>query len=282
MSRIRVNHTTGYRYEGLADSSYNEARMLPSSSDEQYVLLSHLDVTPSSSTHSYVDYWGTRVTAFEVLSPHEQLSISAQSLVEVLPVPAAGAPSLSLEAISDARERSIELVELSSQTPLTSPAEEVIDLAFEAKARGSSPTDIARRIAGAVYDAVAYEAGVTGVRTTAREAWMHRSGVCQDITHIALGALRRIGIPAAYVSGYFHPRADAELGETVTGESHAWLEYWDGEWRGWDVTNDAPIGERHIRVGRGRDYNDVPPLRGVYAGAATSELFVKVEITREA
>ena len=124
--------------------------------------------------------------------------------------------------------------------------------------------------------------GVTGVHSTAAEAWAVRKGVCQDITHIALGALRAVGIPARYVSGYLHPKPDAEIGETVAGESHAWVEWFCGEWRGFDPTNLIDIGDRHVIVGRGRDYNDVAPLRGVYAGPYGSKLFVTVEITREA
>jgi transglutaminase-like putative cysteine protease len=110
-----------------------------------------------------------------------------------------------------------------------------------------------------------------------------RKGVCQDITHLALGALRSVGIPARYVSGYLHPRPNAAIGETVGGESHAWVEWFCGDdWRGFDPTNGIDIGDRHVLVGRGRDYNDVPPLRGVYAGPFGSTLFVTVEITREA
>ena len=91
-----------------------------------------------------------------------------------------------------------------------------------------------------------------------------------------------MGIPARYVSGYLHPRPSAGIGETVSGESHAWVEwYCGGEWRGFDPTNRIDIGDRHVAVGRGRDYNDVPPLRGVYAGPYGSTLFVTVEITRE-
>jgi len=124
--------------------------------------------------------------------------------------------------------------------------------------------------------------GVTGVHTTAAEAWEHRKGVCQDITHLAIGALRSAGIPARYVSGYLHPVPDAAIGQTVTGESHAWVEWFCGSWHGFDPTNSIEIGDRHVTVGRGRDYNDVAPLRGVYAGPYGSKLFVRVEITREA
>ena len=111
-----------------------------------------------------------------------------------------------------------------------------------------------------------YMRGVTGVHSTAAEAWGERKGVCQDIAHVALGALRSVGIPARYVSGYLHPDAGAAIGQTVIGESHAWVEWFAGEWRGYDPTNLAEVGELHVLVGRGRDYSDVSPLRGVYAG----------------
>jgi len=121
------------------------------------------------------------------------------------------------------------------------------------------------------------------VHTHATEAWSERKGVCQDIAHLSLGALRAIGIPARYVSGYLHPATDASrLHEAVTGESHAWVEWWTGEWHGYDPTNDLPVGEHHVVVARGREYGDVTPLRGVFAGGATSDQEVEVRITQEA
>jgi len=129
---------------------------------------------------------------------------------------------------------------------------------------------------------VEYMHGITGVHSTAAEAWEARKGVCQDMAHITLGALREVGIPARYVSGYLHPKEHAEVGEAVAGESHAWVEWFAGDWQGFDPTNNIEIGDRHVLVGRGRDYNDVPPLRGVYAGPFKGHLHVKVTITREA
>jgi transglutaminase-like putative cysteine protease len=93
--------------------------------------------------------------------------------------------------------------------------------------------------------------------------------------------LRSVGIPARYVSGYLHPVAEAAVGETVMGESHAWVEWWAGDYQGYDPTNDRVVGDRHVIVGRGRDYNDVPPLRGVYDGPPTSRQSVGVELTLE-
>jgi len=126
-----------------------------------------------------------------------------------------------------------------------------------------------------------YQFGVTEVHSTAAEAWKEKKGVCQDITHLVLGALRSVGIPARYVSGYLHPSLEAVVGETVRGESHAWVEWFAGSFVGHDPTNDRDISDRHVIVGRGRDYTDVPPIRGVYDGPKTSEHRVDVHLTLE-
>jgi transglutaminase-like putative cysteine protease len=89
-----------------------------------------------------------------------------------------------------------------------------------------------------------------------------------------------VGVPTRYVSGYLHPTPTALRGEAVTGESHAWIEWWAGEWMGFDPTNGVPVGERHVVIGRGRDYADVPPLRGLYSGPPSTDQRVEVLITR--
>ncbi len=281
MNRLRIKHMTGFHYGGDVTASYNEARMLPASADGQLVLYSNLEILPISSHHSYVDYWGSRVSSFEILTPHKELSLTATSLVEVRP--RAHEPhTVGWEALADLVETATEFIEHSTQTRRTQPPADVVALATAIADRHENPCDAALEICTAIGDAMEYMHGVTGVHSTAAESWAVRKGVCQDITHIALGALRAVGIPARYVSGYLHPKPDAAIGETVTGESHAWVEWFCGEWRGFDPTNTIDIGDRHVTVGRGRDYNDVPPLRGVYAGPYGSELFVTVEITREA
>lgn len=280
MNRLRIRHVTGFHYDGEVSTSYNEARMLPQSSDGQLVLYSNLDIQPLSSAHSYIDYWGTRVSSFEVLNPHRELSLTATSLVEVRPREH-GRHGLEWTALADAVELDTDFVEQLTQTDRTRPPEEVAELAREKVAAAASPCDAALAIATAIGERIEYMPGVTGVHTTAAEAWEQKKGVCQDITHLAIGALRSAGIPARYVSGYLHPVPDAEIGQTVAGESHAWVEWFCGSWRGFDPTNLIDIGDRHVTVGRGRDYTDVAPLRGVYAGPFGSSLFVTVEITRE-
>ena len=110
-------------------------------------------------------------------------------------------------------------------------------------------------------------------------AWAVGAGVCQDYSHTLLSLLRPLGIPARYVSGYLHDEEESP-GLTVVGESHAWIEVWNGGWEAYDPTNDRSVGSAHVVVARGRDYADVPPLKGIYAGGASESLGVTVEITQ--
>ncbi|MBN9179399.1 MAG: transglutaminase family protein, partial [Microbacterium sp.] len=210
MKRLRIEHATGFAYHGDVSASYNEARMLPGTTDSQFVLSSSLDIEPSTSVNSYVDYFGTRVSAFDVLSPHSELKITARSLVEVRPRPVEHG-GLTWDDLAAQTARGIDTVEQLVQTNRTRPHEEVVELAARIAAEHDDPGRAAHDICIAVGDAVEYMYGVTGVHSTASEAWGARKGVCQDMAHIAIGALRSVGIPARYVSGYLHPRPDAEV-----------------------------------------------------------------------
>ncbi|MHA7984552.1 transglutaminase family protein [Rathayibacter sp. CAU 1779] len=278
MRRMQVVHKTGFRYAGDVTASYNEARMLPARGDGQLVLSSDLEVSPGGRQFGYFDYWGTQVTAFEVITPHHELTLTARSLVEVSPRLPPASPA-DWRTVSRAAALAVGYVEQVRQTPRTEPPEDVIRLAREAKAETHAPDPAAILICRRVGEAMQYVPGATGVHSAAAEAWEKRSGVCQDIVHVVLGALRAVGIPARYVSGYLHPDLEPRIGETVSAESHAWVEWFSGTWRGFDPTNLTEIGDRHVLVGRGRDYDDVAPIRGVYAGPGESEQFVSVQIT---
>ncbi len=279
--RLRIRHSTGFQYQGDVSASYNEARMLPASSDGQLVVYSHLGITPSSHLHHYEDYWGTRVTSFEQLHAHRELSLTADSVVELRRTEST-LERASWDALPQLAATAVSTVEQTAVTRLTRPPAEIVERAREVAASSADPTEAAERLCAFLHAEVEYVPGATTVHSTAAEAWEHRKGVCQDMAHLAIGALRSVGIPARYVSGYLHPNPAAPIGETVAGESHAWVEWFDGSWRGYDPTNAVPIGDRHVIVGRGRDYTDVPPVRGVYAGPSSSRLHVTVEITREA
>ena len=274
--QMRIKHTTGYHYEKGAMASFNEARMTPLTTSGQYVLRSRLEISPSPWTYEYRDYWGTTVTAFEVHDPHADLSVVATSMVETQPS-AADVEHISwtdLDATSD------ELCEFLVMSDWVQPTDTLTAELDRLRADATTPADYAGAVMTLIYERVAYVPGSTEVTSTAGDAWTAGSGVCQDFAHLVLGALRHARIPARYVSGYLHPSSDPVIGDAVEGESHAWVEYWDGEWVAFDPTNQIAQGPRHVVVARGRDYADNPPLRGIYSTNGTSELFVEVEITR--
>ena len=279
MKRYRVIHKTGFNYNAPAVASYNEARMLPLRDEAQIVFSSKVDIFPKGANFEYQDYFDTRVLFFEALEPHTKLSILAESLVELreasIELEPVGWDDLAGEVL-----KNIDLTEFIAQTRRTAPPAELTKVAQRA-ASELDPHQAALAISKKVYSTIKYQHGVTGVHSVASEAWKKKVGVCQDFAHLAIGALRSIGIPARYVSGYLHPSLDPVLHESVAGESHAWVEWFVGQWFAFDPTNDIAVSDRHVIVGRGRDYDDVPPLRGVFAGAESSELEVSVEIIRE-
>lgn len=275
--RLRVRHDTGYRYDTEVSRSYNEARLTPVTDLVQTTLEARVLTRPDCRQQRYWDYWGTQVTAFDLHVPHDELEVQATSVVDTgPPVEPEDVPTWSLYAGGPVRDRHVEML---TPTGRTTADEEMAALAQQTVA-GLGPYAAARAIADAVRDRVAYRPGTTGVATSATEAWALGQGVCQDITHVALAMMRAAGLPARYVSGYLHPSRDAQVGETVAGESHAWVEVWLGDWWGYDPTNAVAAGERHVVVARGRDYGDVTPLKGVYSGGGSQRLGVTVEVTR--
>jgi transglutaminase-like putative cysteine protease len=276
--RVQVSHRTGFTYAGPLASSYNEARMSPSDDSRQTVLDSRITVRPSARTFAYRDYWDTIVTAFDLHVPHDALEVVADAMVETAASPPAG---LGLDWAALAAPRLTDRwYEMLLPTPRTALDDELTDIAARTRAEASSPADAAATVLAMVAEEIAYVPGSTGVQTDAVAVWRQREGVCQDISHLSLGLLRCMGVPARYVSGYLHPQIDAEIGVGVVGQSHAWVEWFDGEWHGFDPTNGVPVAERHVMVGRGRDYGDVPPLKGVFAGPPNTGQNVTVTVTR--
>ena len=280
--RMRIAHESGYSYDGGASASYNEARLLPLTTERQFVLEATVQSTPRPPTprpFQYWDYWGTVVHVFDVHTPHTELKVAGHSLVET----AAGlgpAPECDWEDLVDPN-----LVDRFNELLLPTgyvPAAEELTPTVEQLRRQPSPAAAVHEAVAWVRDALVYATGATHVHTTALEALAGGLGVCQDFAHLTLAVLRAAGIPSRYASGYFYPSADGWIGETVTGESHAWIEAWTGGWWGIDPTNGVQVGERHVLIGRARDYADVPPLKGIYIGGPSKSLGVEVHLTRVA
>ncbi|TAK70738.1 MAG: transglutaminase family protein [Actinomycetota bacterium] len=277
--RLRVSHRTGYRYATSVAASFNEVRMTPQDGEGQVLISHELAVLPRSPVQMYVDYWGALVESFDAHTPHRELEVVSTSTVDTVSRHRE-APGLSWGelAATGVIDRWCEFLTTTSYVDDAAADPDRSDLVAELRAL-PTPREAVDAALGAVDDRLTYTPGVTTVLTTAHEAWTVGHGVCQDFTHAALSLLRAVGIPARYVSGYLHHEDDA-VGETVVGESHSWLEVWDGGWEAFDPTNRRDVAEAHVTVARGRDYNDVPPLKGIYAGGRSEALGVSVEITQ--
>jgi transglutaminase-like putative cysteine protease len=278
--RLRIEHITNVRYAGPVLTSFNEARMTPLTLPTQITLESRVLAGAGVPVWTYNDYWGTFVSVFDLPEAHDDLVIRASATVETEPLPGIPArgerPSWSEVAQRAAGGR---LLEFLMPTPLTTVTDEISGAAI-AEIAGLPPDAAAESISARVHEHVTYMPGATGVRTDAQEAWDKGQGVCQDMAQLTVALMRSAGLPARYVSGYLHPDPKAEPGRTAVGQSHAWVEYWAGDWTPLDPTSLAPVGQRHVVVARGRDYADVPPLKGIYHGPSGGDMQVTVEITR--
>ncbi len=273
---LSIRHDTGFNYDGMAKASYNEARMTPRSLGTQQVQSSRVAVRPVVPLSTHVDYFGTIVTSFDVQETHPRLEVEAVSEVESW--------AAQLVAPLDWRElRGARLVDRFSEylwpTARTALVDGLVDEVRGWRDRGDVH-ECVEAVSSFVRDEVSYVPGATSVSATAQEAWDRRKGVCQDITHVTIGLLRAMGIPARYVSGYLYPTADPVIDDVVEGQSHAWVEYFSGSWTGIDPTNAIRETQRHIIVGFGRDYDDVAPLKGIYQGPQSTQLGVVVTMRR--
>ena len=277
--RIEITHRSGYRYKAEVTASYNEARITPLSTHRQVVLDAAVTVTPRASVHRYWDYWGTLVDAFEVHEPHTELAVTGKSVVETSspepPPEPIGWDLLTRPEVTD------EFAELLAPTPYA-PINGELTEAAHALAAGRDPLEACHATIDWARSRLRYQAGATTASTPGVEALAQGTGVCQDFAHVTVALLRAMGIPARYTSGYLHPHRTAEVGQTVSGQSHAWVDAWVGDWVPFDPTNGEPVGERHVVVGRGRDYADVSPLKGIYHGGPAEALRVTVDLTRHA
>ncbi|MCW2686124.1 MAG: transglutaminase-like enzyme predicted cysteine protease [Mycobacterium sp.] len=277
MWRMRVVHATGYAYKSPVTASYNEARLTPRSDSRQNVILNRVETVPATRSYRYVDYWGTAVTAFDLHAPHTELEVTSSSVVETDkgegPTEKVSWEDLRSEAVIDRFD------EFLTPTDYV-PRSKRIQAVGRRIAKYNEPADAVIAAAQWAHSELEYVPGTTGVHSSGLDAHREGKGVCQDFAHLSLILLRSMAIPSRYVSGYLHPNREAAVGETIEGQSHAWVQAWTGSWWDYDPTNDKAINEQYVSVGVGRDYSDVSPLKGVYSGAGSTDLDVVVEITR--
>ena len=296
-SWLEVTHETRYDYAALVSPALHLAHLMPLADAAQQVVSSVLTVDPApDERHDETDVFGNRRSSFAVIVPHRRLTVRATSVVGVAPRFAALRPDAG--PAWDALVSSLRYVARAPFEPaveftLPSPRVPRLDV-LRAWAQPSFPPG--RPVAAGALDLMhrllaefRYDGNATLVDTPLAESFARRRGVCQDFAHLLAGALRMLGLPARYVSGYLLTTPAAGQPALVGADaSHAWVQVWapdtagvpaDG-WLDLDPTNDLVPATDHVRLAVGRDYADVAPLRGVIRGGGAHTLAVGVHTRR--
>jgi transglutaminase-like putative cysteine protease len=296
--RAHILHTTDYRYPLDARDSFNELRLQPIDDDRQTVLEFKLEVEayavavnrpgrveqpqnpklvrlPDVTVEDRLDYFGTHVQHVHVRERHRQLRVQTRSVVMTRPTPEPN--RVEAASLAEFSTRLIEFVATSKRVPLETDWTQILGW------RPLEPdADLMAYLDGLTAHLNArftYAPGATSVNTPLGSFVQSGQGVCQDYVHAMLGACRTVGIPSRYVSGYLYAGQDF-VGAEAT---HAWIECFipNAGWLGFDPTNNVRVGESHIKIGHGRDYDDVPPIKGWRTGGGSETLGVEVQVDLE-
>jgi transglutaminase-like putative cysteine protease len=284
--RFAIRYRSEFRYPDPVVESHNLLRACPITDARQTLLHYELTTNPVARLHGYRDYWGTRVDAFGVRVPHTSLTIQAEAGVETRPTgPMAVCPRRAELRDPDFMDAHREFLGRSPHTAWNEALREQAEQ--RASAAGDDVVGAVLALHRMVGTSLEYAPGSTQIGVDVNDVLRGRKGVCQDFAHLLVALARSLGIPARYVSGYLfaghEPEASEAVGDRSGIKTHAWVEVAipGAGWWGLDPTNRQEVGERHVKIGHGRDYDDVLPLRGVYQGVGEHALEVAVQMRSE-
>jgi transglutaminase-like putative cysteine protease len=284
----RILHRTTYSGQAPVAVGQNEAWLRPRELPWQTCLAYTLAIDPDPSVCvERTDYFGNTVAAFAFNGGYRELVVAAHSEVEVRPrdrVPAEATPgweAIAAELRQPASPAALDAAQFVFDSPRAAASPALAGYALSDFGAGrpvlSAASDLTRRI----HQEFQYLPESTTVSTPVEEVLARRVGVCQDFAHLEIAMLRSLGLAARYVSGYVRTVPTPGQPRLVGADaSHAWLSVYCGS-AGWvdvDPTNDLLPSEDHVTLAWGRDYSDVPPLRGVYIGGGVHQLQVEVEV----
>lgn len=278
-----------YAYDGLAAAGRHLLRLTPATlPDRQRVIAADLTVTPTPFERSFAyDFFDNRCVSISYEGAVEETAFLMKARVDRAPLEPLFDVSPSLGRLAGELETVFSVAAGSphhfrGQSPRVPPSADVSAWAAGIAAESPSTLDAVRRICSALHREMAFDPEATAVDTPLEEAFRARHGVCQDFTHITICALRSVGIPAGYVSGFLRtipPKGAARL--EGADAMHAWVRAWCGLEMGWiefDPTNDMMAGEDHVTVAVGRDYFDVAPVKGALRTAGSQETTQSVDM----
>lgn len=265
--RIRISHTTTYRYDTPPKSVTQALRLTPRNHDGQYVVNWRIDLSQDCELRPQEDAFGNLVHTFTADGPFNELSISVEGVVETSDMH--GVVRGTLERFPPSM--------FLRETQLTQSDSAIAEFAQRTrKAASGSTLDLLHALMTGLNQEIKFDTDPTHAATTASEAFALKRGVCQDLTHVFISAARVLGIPARYIGGHFH-RADGVVSQEA---GHAWAEAFvdDLGWVGFDPTNGISPTDQHVRVAAGLDYLGAAPVRGTRYGGGGETLSVAVRV----
>jgi transglutaminase-like putative cysteine protease len=280
---FEIRYLTEYRYDAPVTDNLNSLRVRPATTSTQRCDEFHTRIEPEARVSRHLDYFGTEVIEFGIPASHDHLTIDVRARVVTSeqPEPPEGSwESLGSESYIDAGGEF--LLPWQDQPPVNGIEQLQRDIV------GETPLRTLETLCELIPERFEYRPGVTYVGSEVRDLLDAGAGVCQDFVHLSLVLLRRQGIAARYVSGYLWAAPEDDGADSLEVDTHAWLEALlpdagaKGEpvWVGADPTNRRLTGETHVKIGHGRFYSDVPPVKGLYMGGAASTLEAAVKMSR--
>lgn len=282
-----ITHRTTYTYASPVSLSQHLLHLTPRSTPSQVCHHHSLLVEPAPTVNSEgLDFFGNPTAYLTLEEPHNRLTILASSQIEVMPVsPPAARTTTPWETVKTVlADRSVPQALGAHQFVFDSPftySDTVLEFARDSFPAECPILEGAIGLMSRIFREFKYEGGVTDINTPVDKVLRDRRGVCQDFAHLQIAALRSLGLPARYVSGYLrtHP-PEGQQRRIGADASHAWLAVWVPEF-GWvdlDPTNDMIPRDEHISVAWGRDYGDVSPINGMMLGGGEHTIAVAVDV----
>ncbi len=283
-----IVHDTIFEYAYPVSVSHQLLRLAPRESPRQKPLHNRLIVEPAPVVRkTRNDFFGNEITYMTVQTPHASLTIRSTSKVEVQRVDAAlfnlGPSWEDVAATLDppTNKAALEASVFAFASPYIEFDDDVNAFAHETFTPNKALLPAVMELTAKIYNEFVYEGGVTDVWTPVSEVLANRRGVCQDFAHLEIAALRSLGLPARYMSGYLltHPAAGKER-LVGADASHAWVSVWcpDFGWVEFDPTNNVMPSDEHIVLAWGRDYGDVSPTTGMIVGGGAHTVEVRVSV----
>lgn len=286
--KYRVKHSTKYSYGEPVSLSHNIVRLRPRDHEQQTCLRHELKIGPLPTTRAVNrDYFGNYTDFFTLQESHRELTISAESEVDVQAPPVIDlSKSPSWEQSRATLIESPDLAtlaarEFSFDSPYVIHSHDLVSYALPSFAEGRPLLECVADLTERIHHDFEFLPGSTRIGTPVLEVLRRKRGVCQDFAHLEIGCLRSLGLAARYVSGYLvttpPPGEERLVGADV---SHAWVGVFAPGigWVDFDPTNGIMPSDAHITVAWARDYDDIGPIRGVLVGGRRQRLQVSVDV----